>query len=123
MMSARIIAQGRGEPPQLEDVPTPIFDLTGIPEITFCVCQGGMVSGEPSVIIASSSKAGTVMLQTSLDKFLMGASGMSSLATSLWGWKQQEGYASILPGLDKEQRKALLESIKRELEEWDDGSG
>lgn len=116
-MEAHIVVQGKNDPPQIEAVP-PMVDLTWNEVITFCVLEGGMKSGEPSVIIVSQDDEGSVSLQTSLDKFLMAASAMATAAETRWGWKRPEGHATIMPP-DKETRKALLESIKKELEEWD----
>jgi hypothetical protein len=118
-VEARIIIQGKKDRPQLASLKQPIIDLTQNNVITFCVIEGGMVSGEPSVIIASEDSDGSVVLQTSLDKFIMGATAMMGAAEHHWGWKQPEGHATLMPP-DKEGRKMLLEAIKKELEEWDE---
>lgn len=122
-MEAHIIAQGKNDPPQFDPPQKFVLDMTNIPEMTFCVCEGGMVSGEPSVIMAVEGAEEVVFTQTSLDKFLMAASGMVALAQQNWNWVRPEGYATIMPGLTPEKRKELLESIKKELEEWDDTTG
>lgn len=118
-MEMHIITQGKGDPPQLSNIPAPVIDLTGNEVITFCVCEGGMFSGDPSVIIVSSDKDGSVCLQTSLDKFMSGAAAMAAIAETKWGWKRQEGMFSLMPP-DKKTGKILLEAIKKELEEWVD---
>lgn len=117
-MELRVIFQGKNDLPQLE-VPEPIIDFSHISKISFGLIEGGMSSGEPSVLIFSETEQGTIILQTSLDKFLTGAQMMSSGATERWGWKRQEGHISF-PPMEKEMRKALLESIQKELKEWDD---
>ena len=118
-MEMRIIAQGLNDPPQLEDLKSPIVNLSSIDKMTCCVVEGGMVSGEPSVlIIVEQPRGGSVIVQTSLDKFLAAAQGMASMAQSRWGWKQADGAFTLLP-MEKETRKHLLEKIKQELEEYD----
>ena len=119
-MEARILRQGKNDPPQLQSIPPVIIDRTHKEDITFCVVEGGMASGEPSVLIVSEDFfQGSVVLATSLDKFLMGASGMAAQAEEHWGWKRPEGHATLMPP-DKETRKKILEGIKKELEEWDE---
>jgi hypothetical protein len=121
MMEAHIIAQGKNEPPQFGNLKGLIVDHTQIATMTFCVCEGGMQSGEPSVImhVYDPDMAENVFIQTSLDKFLMAAQGLVALAKQDWGWERPEGYASIVPDIDPAKRKELLESIKRELESFD----
>lgn len=117
-MQISIIAQDLDGPPVF--VPNRyVTDLTHRTTLTTCVVEKGMTSGEPSVIICSQGVEGTVYLQTSLDKFLTAASGMMAMAETRWGWKRPEGSFTILPP-DKETRKTLLETIKKELEEWSD---
>lgn len=123
-MEARIVVQGKNDPPQLQDLMETgkVFaDFTNNPSITFCVVEGGMKSGEPAVIIASKNDGVNVILQTSLDKFLMAAVGMTEAAKERWGWEQPEGYVSIFPMMDPETSKRLLESLKKEIEEIDNG--
>lgn len=117
-MEMRIITQGKSDPPQLANLPEPVINLTANETMSICLVESGMVSGEPSVIIISSDREGSVCLQTSLDKFLMAATGMMAAAQGKWGWKQPDGYATLMP-MDNDARKAILESIKKELEEWD----
>jgi hypothetical protein len=122
-MEAQILAIGKNEsaPAFLRNLHPPFIDLRSNEKIIFVVNQGGMASGEPSVSIVSTAPGvGTVFLATSLDKFLMGAQGMVGMAESKWGWKLPEGYAKIMPDLSKKKRREILESIKKELEEWDD---
>jgi len=65
--------------------------------ITAVVIEGGMQSGEPSVCLLGISKDGVgVILETSLDKLLMAASGLKAMAETKFGWEQPEGYASIM---------------------------
>jgi hypothetical protein len=118
-MEARILAQGKADPPALPDLPQPIIDLSGNQAMTFCVIEAGMQSGEPSVMIISADIEGSIILQTSLDKFMTAASTMAALAETRWGWKRPEGHFSLMPP-SKEARQALLEAIRKELEEWED---
>lgn len=120
-MELVVIAQGKKDPPKMTHIPPPVFDLTHIEALTVCVVEGGMQSGEPSVLIVVSddNDFGSVVLQTSLDKFMAGASGMAAIAEKNWGWKRPEGHFTMLPP-SKEARKVMLESIKKELEEWND---
>lgn len=121
-MEVHILAQGKNEPRVVSDINEPVYNYSHIPIMTFCVVEGGMKSGEPSVVILSDVGEGTIILQTSLDKFLMGASGMIALAEKKWGWKRPEGHATLMPP-DRATRKKLLEAMKKELEEWDDAEG
>lgn len=114
-MEILVTGQGKNDPPRL-DLPQPIIDMTGIERMMFCVMEGGMASGEPSVIIAVSDKEGSVAFQTSLDKFLAAATGMVAYAETHWGWTRPEGYYSLVPP-SPEAKKILLEAIKKELEE------
>lgn len=67
--------------------------------LTCVVLEAGMQSGEPSVMILGIDNDGVgVVLETSLDKFIMAAMGLKSLAENQLGWKQPEGHASIIPG-------------------------
>lgn len=116
-MEMTLIVQNKDDEPQLTNLPEPIFDFGNVPSITFCLIEDGMKSGEPSVLIISKTDQGSIVLQTSLDKFLAGAVGMTSAAETHWGWKVPEGYATLMP-TDPASRKTLLESIKKELEEW-----
>lgn len=118
-MEIRIVSQGLNEPPKLVGLAQPIIDCTKVPKLTFCIVEEGMSSGEPSVMIACETEQGSFVFQTSLDKYLFAAVGMVTAAMERWGWEQPEGYATIAPP-DKEARKAMLESIKKELEEWED---
>lgn len=121
-METRLVAQGKNDPPQLADLKQPVFDFSKNQAITFCVIEGGMVSGEPSVMIITEDKDCSIVVQTSLDKFLSGASWMSATAETKWGWKQPEGHATLMPP-SRETRKAMLEALKKELEEWDELDG
>lgn len=118
-MEMKLVVQGKNDEPRLADIPEPIFDFSKVSAITFCLIEEGMVSGDPSVIIVSETDQGSVILQTSLDKFLAGAMGMVSAAETHWGWKVPEGYATLMP-TDPATRKELLKAIKKELEEWDE---
>lgn len=117
-MEVRLIVQKQNDTPQLANIRQPVLDLTHNESITFCLVEGGMKSGEPSVLIVSENKTGSVVLQTSLDKFLTSGAGLLTAAETRFGWSRPEGYATIMP-LNKEARRALLESLKKELEEWD----
>lgn len=118
-MEMHLVFQGLNDPPRLSEITQPIADLTQNPAMTVCLIQGGMQSGEPSVIIVSEETDGSVCLQTSLDKWLMAAIAFVSYAEERWGWKRPEGFATLMP-MEKEQRKALLQQIQKELEEWED---
>ena len=116
-MEMQVVCQGKNEAPKVKVI-HPIIDFTDNMSMTVAVIEAGMKSGEPSVIIISKNKEGTVLLQTSLDKFLMAGITMKALAEERFGWVQKEGTFTILPP-DKETRKKILEGIKKELEEWD----
>lgn len=117
-MEMRIIVQGKDDPPRASNLQEPVIMLTDNEVMTLCLIESGMHSGEPSVIIISSDERGSVLLQTSLDKFLAGASALAGAAESRFGWTQKEGHFTLMPP-DKETRKALLEGIKKELEGYD----
>jgi len=120
MVAAHIQAHRKDEPP-IEFIPSSGIIVHAIDNTYFYVLEGGMESGEPSVMILAVSKDGVgVAVETSLDKFVMAGIGMMALAEQGWGWKRPEGHASILPTLSDEKRKELLESIKKELESFDD---
>lgn len=118
-MEAHIYFQGRHDPPRLAAVQQPIIDLCENETIGFCLCEGGMMSGDHSVVIFSSDAEGTVAMQTSLDKLLTAAQAMVGYAEEHWGWKRQEGHFTLLPP-SKATRKTMLEAIQKELQEWDD---
>lgn len=121
-MEIRVLSQGLNEGPKLNDLKIPLLDLTSLMHMTFCVLEGGMVSGEPSVVIAVEFNQGTVCLQTSLDKLITATNLLITMAETNFGWKRPEGSATLMP-MSKEARKLLLESIKQELEEWDSVEG
>ena len=118
-MKIQIVIQKKTDPPRLAGLKQPIIDLTQNDTMTFCLVEAGMASGDPSVIIVSEDDEGSICLQTSLDKFLAAAVGMKAAAESQLGWVEKEGYATLMP-MSKEARKALLEAIQKELQEWDD---
>lgn len=120
-MIAHVLAQDRNGPPMLASLRAPVIDLTLNNEMTFVVCERGMASGDPSVIIVSSDAEGSVCIQTSLDKFLLSASGMAAMAETRWGWQPQEGHLTLMPP-DKATRKLLIEALLKELQEWDDAN-
>ncbi len=115
-MEARIIIQDKNDTPQLADIKQPILDCTDNHSITFCVVEGGMASGEPSVIIVSENEMGSIVLSTSLDKFLAAATAMATGAKAHWNWSLPTGHVTIMP-LYPKVHKALLKSIKKDLEE------
>lgn len=117
-MEIKLLAQGKNDPPGLGYLSTPILDKTDNESLVMAVIEGGMRSGEPSVIIASSDSEGTIYIQTSLDKLLTAAQSLATMAETKWSWKRPEGSFTIIPP-DKDTRKDLLESIKKELLEWD----
>lgn len=119
MVTAHIRAHRKDEGPI--DFRPPGGMVHAIDNTTFIVMEGGMASGEPSVMILAISPKGIgVAVEQSLDKFLMAAQGMTAFAEQ-WGWTRPEGYATLMPP-DKAVRRALLESIKKELEEWDESN-
>lgn len=120
-MEAHIIFQGKADPPRLTNLPQPIIDLSNNESITFCIIEGGMGSGDPSVMILSSDNDGTVVLQTSLDKLLTSAYAMTVYAETNWGWVRREGHFTVMPPA-KPMRKAMLEAMIKELQEWDDAT-
>lgn len=118
-MELHVLAQGKNDPPKLEGIKQPVVDLSMVDSITMCVCEGGMQSGEPSVIIVTQDNEGSVVIQTSLDKLIAGVSSVITLAETRWGWVRPEGHATLMPP-DRATQKALLEAIKKELEEWEE---
>lgn len=116
-MQITIVVQKKDEPPKLNPC-APLIDCTNIDAMTFCLMEGGMTSGEPSVIIVSEDNEGSIALQTSLDKFLAAAVGLKAAAEGQLGWKEKAGYSTLMP-MSKDARKTLLEAMKKELEEWD----
>ena len=117
-MQIDIVAQGLKDPPVLSPH-NAYMDLSRLETMTCIVIEAGMSSGAPSVMIMSGSTGyGNVLLQTSLDKFVSAAYAMLVMAETRFGWKQSEGSFTLLPP-DKETCKALLEALKKELEEWD----
>lgn len=62
------------------------------------VIEHGMQSGEPSIAILGVGPHGIgAMLETSLDKFIMAATGCQALAQGQLGWTQPAGAATIMP--------------------------
>lgn len=120
-MEMRIVFQGVDDPPRLNDLDLNMstLDMSNNPAMTVCLIEKGMASGEPSVIILSTEDDVTVILQTSLDKWLMAATAFVSYAKEHWNWEMLEGYFSLMP-MEKDARKEMLENIKKELEEWDE---
>lgn len=119
MTEMQILFQGKEDAPKLAFIPQPVVDMSANPKIIFCVCEGGMASGEPSVLIASPSPMGTVVMQTSLDKLITAALAVQEGCKLRWGWVQPVGFATIAPP-DRDTRKKLLLQIRQELEEWDE---
>lgn len=118
-MEIKFLVQGLSDPPKLGYLQRPVLNLSENPSITFALIEKGMTSGEPSIMIISENPEGSVVLQTSLDKFLSAANLAIANAKEKFGWEQQEGYISLMP-MDSSSRKAILEQIKKELEEWED---
>ena len=118
-MNLQFLVQKKTEHSKLAYLNGPVLDLSSNDTLTLCLVEAGMVSGEPSIVIVSENDMGSIILQTSLDKYLSGAVMAMSSAQTQFGWKQPDGYASLMP-MDKASRKLLLEKIKTELEEWDD---
>lgn len=126
-MEVHYVVQMQGGPPMLTDwLQFPVVDKGHVDAMTFCLVEKGMKSGEPSVLMVSgadrqmSQGIGSVIAQTSLDKFIASAVALKALAETHLKWVQREGHASIMPTLDGPARKAILEAIKKELEEWED---
>ena len=121
-MELVVIAQSKNDHGKLRDIPQPVVDLTHNEKMTFCVIEGGMGSGEPSVIIVSSDEEGSICLQTSLDKLMSGASACAAIAEKNWNWVRPEGHFTMMPP-SREAQKVMLEAIKKELEEWEETDG
>lgn len=118
-MEIKFILQRVSDPPKLAHFQQPYLNLAANGSLIFALIEKGMVSGDPSVMIISENPEGTVFLQTSLDKLITATNLAVTNAKEHLGWEQPEGYVSLLP-MDKAARKAILEQIKKELEEWDD---
>lgn len=119
MSEMQILFQGKTDAPKLAFIPQPVVDMSLNPKMVVCVCEGGMVSGEPSVLIASPSAEGSLVIQTSLDKFIAAAVAMQEGCKMRWGWVQPAGHATFLPP-SREMRKQMLLQIQKELNEWDE---
>lgn len=117
-MEIKFVVQKVSDPPQLSYLRTPFLDLSENESITFALIEKGMASGEPSIMIISENPEGSVILQTSLDKLITATDLAISNAKHKFGWERPEGYASLMP-MDSSSRKAILEQIKKELEEWE----
>lgn len=117
-MEIELIAQPKKGPRQIKNYSAPIFGPPQSERLTFVVVEGGMQSGEPAVIMIGEDDFGTFVLQTSLDKLIMGTIGLKALAQSRFGWKEQEGHATLMPMGDIDRKQILL-ALKKELEEWD----
>lgn len=90
----------KGDPP-LDFVPPSGVIVHVQDRLTVALLEGGMTSGEPSIAIMGVSPVGHgVIVETSLDKFLMAAVGLIGLAEAQLGWAMPSGYASLLPGGD-----------------------
>jgi len=119
-MEIQILAQGKDEADKLRFLRGPIVDVTSNEKLVFCVLEGGMVSGEPSVYIASQNPQGTIILATSLDKLLAAAGGLATLAETRWGWERPEGHATLMPP-SPEARKAMTVALINDLIGYEDG--
>jgi hypothetical protein len=116
-MQMNVLFQKHGDQPVLRFIKQPVIDLGDNESMTVVLLERGMNSGEPSVLIVSMDDQGSVVLQTSLDKFLSAAQAMATGAEQRWGWKRPEGYSALMPP-DRATQKLMLEQIKKELEEW-----
>lgn len=117
-MEIELIAQPKKGPRQIKNYSAPIFGPPQSERLTFVVVEGGMQSGEPAVIMIGEDDFGTFVLQTSLDKLIMGTIGLKALAQSRFGWKESEGHATLMP-MGNVDRKQILLALKKELEEWE----
>lgn len=117
-MQITLISQGLNQPPQNppRDHIKYVVDATMVEHMTFCVIEKGMASGDPSVIIEVTLDDTLIAVQTSLDKLIAATIGLKAMAETRFGWVQEEGVFSLVPTYSEEQKKALLEAIKRELE-------
>lgn len=120
-MEIEIITHGKNSPARILPMNQPTIDFSTNPKMMFILHEDGMMNGDPSVMIISSLPEGTLILQTSLDKFITAASAMATTAELSWGWVRPEGHSSLMPP-DAKTRKELLRCIKKQLEEMgDDG--
>jgi len=79
MTQMRLKFHCKGDPP-MDFLPPSGLYAQAQDNITAVVIEGGMQSGEPSVCLLGISKDGVgVILETSLDKLLMAASGLKAL--------------------------------------------
>lgn len=120
-MEVHLIAQGKLDMPALVGLPGPIIDLTNIENMIFCVVEGGMMNGQPSVLICVTASDGSYCIQTSLDKLMTATASLTTMAKERWGWEREDGGYTLMP-MSSEARKHILEQIKKELEEWDDNT-
>lgn len=97
MTEIAIRAHRRSDPP-LDFVAPSGLVVHVVDRLTTAVVEGGMMSGEPSVMILGVDPNGVgVVVETSLDKFLAAAVAMRGLAESRFGWVQPAGYVSLMP--------------------------
>lgn len=120
-MQIDLRAQKKDAPPVFPFILEPVINWSDEEALSMVVAEGVMASGEPAVyILCQKQSEGTIILATSLDKLMMAAAGLAGMAEKQFGWKRPEGSATLLPPLDPEMRKQMLEAIKKELEEWED---
>lgn len=119
MPEIQILFQGENDAPRLAFLPGPAVDFSHVGKMIFTVCEKGMVSDNPSVLIVSPTEVGNIVIQTSLDKFIAAGVAMQEGAKSRWGWEQEPGYATFLPP-SRETRKAMLLQIQAELLEFEE---
>lgn len=120
-MEIEVLGQGKTDPPCLNRYTfmQKVLDLSNMEKLIFCVVEGGVVGGEPSVIIGCPSPHGIAFLQTSLDKLMAATSACASLAESRFNWVRPEGHASLMPPSAK-VRKEMLLAIQKELEGFEE---
>lgn len=111
------IIQRRHDVDVLADSPQPIIDGTQNHYMTMCLLKGSKIAG-PQVLIISYDVTGTMCMQISLHKFLMGADKLVELAKNEWDWKSPNTYHHLMRTEQNPRtaRRMALETIKAELE-------
>ena len=98
-----------------EELTRPITDFTKNQTMTMLLMEN---DGSPSIIFASKCYAGTLFMQADLEELMSGVMMAMRVAEEQFGWSRPDGYGNPL-AMPTDARRAVLESIKKELETLD----
>lgn len=120
MPELNVIVQRKHDMSVLVDTPEPLIDGTKNQYMTLCLIRGSKLSG-PQVLIISFDATGTMCMQISLEKFLLGADRLIEMAKNEWNWEPPDTYLHLMKTDPdpKTARRIVLETIKKELERLD----